>query len=84
MATEIQDSSACHQSAAESTCGVSLRSELAAGLRVGHMEHDVGAVIRLGPIAQHRRLNVVELDGDRCARKVGAEAIDEGHGVLPD
>ena len=55
--------------------------ELAAGLRIVHVEHDVRAVVRLGPVAQHRRLNVVELDGDRCARKAGAEAIDECHGV---
>ena len=43
--------------------------ELAAGTRVVHMEHDVRAVVRLGPIAQHRRLNVVELDGDTSARE---------------
>ena len=56
--------------------------ELAAGPRVVHVEHDVRAVVRLGPVAQHRRLDVVEVDGDRCARKIGAEAIDECHGVL--
>ena len=51
--------------------------ELAAGLRIVHVEHDVRAVVRLGPVAQHRRLDVVELDGDGAARKVAAEAIDE-------
>ena len=56
--------------------------ELAAGLRVLDVEHDVRAVVRLGPVAQHRRLDVVELDGDGAARKVAAEAIDELHGVL--
>jgi hypothetical protein len=55
--------------------------ELAADLRIGHVQHDVRAVIRLGPVAQHRRLDVVELDGDRRARQADAEPIDECHGV---
>ena len=38
--------------------------ELATGPRIVHVEHDVRAVVRLGPIAQHRRLDVVELHGD--------------------
>src|SRR6185437_10922708 len=45
------------------------------------VEHDVRAVVRLGTVAQHRGLDVVEFNGDRCARKAGAGAIDEGHGV---
>src|SRR6185312_4244289 len=46
-----------------------------------HVAHDVRAVVRLGTVAQHRGLDVVEFNGDRCARKAGAGAIDEGHGV---
>jgi hypothetical protein len=56
--------------------------ELATGPRILHMEHDVRAVVRLGPIAQHRRLDVVELHGDRSAWGIDAEPIDECHGVL--
>jgi hypothetical protein len=56
--------------------------ELAARPRILHVKHDVCAVVRLGPIAQHRRLNVVELDGDRSAGKIDAEPIDECHGAL--
>ena len=56
--------------------------ELAAGPRVVHVEHDVRAVVRLGPVAQHRRLNVVELDGDRSARKVPPTGESmSGHGT---
>jgi hypothetical protein len=48
--------------------GVDVRSqiaqELAAGPRVIHVEHDVRSVVRLWAGAQHRRLDVVQLDGD--------------------
>jgi hypothetical protein len=56
--------------------------ELAAGPGIVHVQHDVRAVVRLGPITQHRRLDVVELHGDRAARKVTAEAVDQCHGAL--
>ena len=36
--------------------------ELAAGPRILHVEHGVRAVVRLRPVAQHRRLDVVELE----------------------
>jgi hypothetical protein len=56
--------------------------ELAAGLRMVDVEHDVRAVVRLGPVPQHGGLDVVEVDGDWCAGDVAAEAVGEGHGVL--
>ena len=56
--------------------------EFAAGLRIVDVQHDVRAVVRLGPVAQHRRLDVVELHGDGAARELAAEAVDELHGVL--
>jgi hypothetical protein len=40
------------------------------------------AVVGLGPVAQHRRLDVVELHGDGAARKLASEAVDEWYGVL--
>jgi hypothetical protein len=46
------------------------------------VEHDVRAVVGLGPVAQHRRLDVVDFHGDGAARKLAAEAVDELHGVL--
>ena len=49
--------------------------ELAAGLRFVHVEHDVRAVVRLGPVAQHRGLDVVEFNGDRRARKAGLDRL---------
>jgi len=36
----------------------------------------------LGPDHVRFRLDVVEVNGDRPARKIGAEAIDECHDVL--
>jgi hypothetical protein len=56
--------------------------ELATGLRILHLEHDVRAVVRLRPVAQHRRLNVVELKRDMSARNVATQAIDECHCAL--
>jgi hypothetical protein len=58
--------------------------ERATGPRIRDVQHDVRAVVRLGPVAQRRRLDVVELDGDGPAGKVDAEAIDECHGALLD
>jgi hypothetical protein len=46
------------------------------------MQHDVRAVVPLGPRAQHRRLDVVEFHGDADARKLASGAVDELHGVL--
>ena len=81
MAIEVQASPACHQSAAESTWGQPPH-EFAAGLGILHVEHDVRAVVGLGPVAQHRRLDVVEFYGDRAARKLAAKAVDKLHGNL--
>jgi hypothetical protein len=39
------------------------------------MREDMGAVIRFGPIAQHRGLNVVKLYGDGTAPKPPAWTI---------
>ena len=37
--------------------------KLAAARRIVDVEQDVRAVVRLRPIAQHRRLNLVEING---------------------
>ncbi len=52
------------------------------GCRAAGAQHHVCPVIRFEPVAQHRRLDVVEVHGDRGARHAGAEAIDERHCVL--
>ena len=57
--------------------------ELTAGPRVVHLEHDVRAAVGLWAVAQRRRLNVVQLDGDTSAGKIAADAVDDGHGAFP-
>jgi hypothetical protein len=46
-----------------------------AGARIVDVKHDVRAEIWLGPIAQHSRLNLVEINGDGTMRNISAEAI---------
>jgi hypothetical protein len=48
---------------------------LTTAARIVDVQQDVRAEIGLGPIAQHRRLNVVELNGDGAALEVSAKAI---------
>jgi hypothetical protein len=54
--------------------------EFSTGLCILHMELGVRAIVRLGPVAQHRRLDIVEFHDDGAARKVAPEAINECHG----
>ena len=56
--------------------------EFATGPRILHAEHDVRAIVGLGSITQHRRLDIVEIHGDGAARKLAAKAINELHGLL--
>jgi hypothetical protein len=48
--------------------------ELATGLGIVYVKHDVRAKVRLGPVAQYRRLNLVELHAEGGARKLASEA----------
>jgi hypothetical protein len=40
---------------------------------------DMGSVVGLWPIAQHRRLDIIELDRDTSAKKSTAEAPGDSH-----
>jgi hypothetical protein len=51
--------------------------QLTTAARIVDVQQDVRTIIGLGPIAQHRRLNVVELNTDGAALKLAAEAIYE-------
>ena len=55
-----------------------IAQELASGPRVLDVEHDVCAVVGLRPVAQHRRLDVVQVDSDTPAGEV-AGAVGDGH-----
>ena len=46
------------------------------------MQQDIRAVVRLGPIAQHRRLYVVDFNGDGSARKIAADLSAEQAAVM--
>ena len=52
--------------------------ELAAAARIVDVQQDVRAVVRLRPIAQHRRLNVVEVNGGGIACQIRVDAVFQG------